>query len=143
MLFFIYMKEIYINLPVKDLEKSTAFYEALGFVKNPMFSNESASAMVWSDNIIVMLLVHSFYTNFIKEKTISDTHKTSGVLLALSFDSKESVQKFADTAKQQGGNYYMSDINKGTDFMFGYEVEDLDGHLLEPFYMDITKFPKN
>ncbi len=135
-------KEVYINLPVKDLGKATAFYEALGFVKNPMFSSETASAMVWSDNIIVMLLIHSFYSNFIQEKSIADTHKTSGALLALSLDSKELVQKFADIAKEQGGNYYMSDVNKETDFMFGYEVEDLDGHIWEPFYMDMSKMPK-
>jgi predicted lactoylglutathione lyase len=128
-------KQIYINLPVTDLAKSTAFYEALGFVKNPMFSDENASAMQWSDDIVVMLLVHDFYKKFPRNREIADTKKTSSVLLALSFDSKEDVQKFADTAKANGGDYYRVDMGMSEDAMFGYEVEDLDGHIWEPLWM--------
>lgn len=128
-------KQIYINLPVTDLAKSTAFYEALGFVKNPMFSDENASAMQWSDDIVVMLLVHDFYKKFPRNREIADTKKTSSVLLALSFDSKEDVQKFADTAKANGGDYYRVDMGMSEDAMFGYEVEDPDGHIWEPLWM--------
>lgn len=128
-------KQIYINLPVTDLAKSTAFYEALGFVKNPMFSDENASAMQWSEDIVVMLLVHDFYKKFPRNREIADTKKTSSVLLALSFDSKEDVQKFADTAKANGGDYYRVDMGMSEDAMFGYEVEDLDGHIWEPLWM--------
>ena len=95
-------KQVYINLPVSDLAKSTAFYEALGFTKNSDFSDESASSLMWSDDIVIMLLVKDFYSKFIGEKEISDTTSTSGVLIALTLESKEAVQEFADTAKATG-----------------------------------------
>jgi uncharacterized protein len=133
-------KQIYINLPVKDLAKSTEFYSALGFQINPEISNEDASGMTWSENISIMLLTREFYSKFIN-KTIADTQKTSSCLICLSMDSKEEVQRFADTAKANGGDYYIAEINQGLDFMFGYEVTDPDGHILEPLFMDITKFP--
>lgn len=129
-------KQIYINLPVGDLAKSTAFYEALGFAKNPTFSDEKASGMMWSDNIVVMLLSHDFYKRFIGNKQIADTATTSSALLALSLDSKEAVQQFADTAKANGGNYYAVDMGIESDAMFSYEVEDPDGHVWEPLWMD-------
>jgi predicted lactoylglutathione lyase len=128
-------KQIYVNLPVSDLARSTAFYEALGFTKNPTFSNENASSMMWSDEIIVMLLVHDFYKTFLGDKEIADTAKTNGVLLALSFDSKEEVQRFADTAKQNGGDYYQVPNDVPSDMMFGYEVQDPDGNTWEPVWM--------
>lgn len=136
-------KQIYINLPVKDLVKSTAFYEALGFVKNPIFSNEKASGLVWSDEIIVMLLSHDFYKQFPRNREIADTKKTNAVLLALSFESKDAVQKFADTAKANGGDYYKVNMGVSEDAMFGYEVEDLDGHIWEPLWMDPNFMPQN
>ncbi len=133
-------KQIYINLPVQDLIKSTTFYTALGFTFNSQFSNNDASAMVWSDTITIMLLSYDFYNKF-TPKTIADTQKTSSCLITLSLDSKSEVQNFADIAKTNGGSYYVAEPNQGLDFMFGYEVSDLDGHTLEPFFMDITKFP--
>jgi predicted lactoylglutathione lyase len=129
-------KQIFVNLPVSDLEKSTKFYEALGFTKNPKFSNETASSMMWSDEIVVMLLEHDFYSMFLKGKKIADTRQTSGVLLALSLESKEAVQHFADTAKQNGGDYYQVDNGVPSDMMFGYEVEDPDGHGWEPMWVN-------
>lgn len=135
-------KQIYLNLPVKDLEKSTAFYTALGFNKNPNFSDENASAMMWSDDIVVMILVHDFYKKFIKGKEIADSSKTNSALIALTFDSKEDVQKFADTAKQNGGDYYKVDDGVPDDMMFGYEVIDPDGHQWEPVWMNPEFNPK-
>lgn len=129
-------KQIYINLPVSDLARSTAFYEALGFTKSPTFSDEKASGMMWSDDIVVMLLSHDFYKRFIGDKQIADAATTSGALLALSLDSKEAVQQFADTAKANGGNYYAVDMGIESDMMFSYEVEDPDGHVWEPLWMD-------
>jgi predicted lactoylglutathione lyase len=128
-------KQIFINLPVTNLSNSTKFYEALGFTKNPAFSNDSASCMVWSDNIYVMLLVHDFYKSFLAGKQIADAKQTSGVLLALSLESKEAVQQFADTAKQNGGDYYQAESGVPADMMFGYEVQDPDGHSWEPMWM--------
>jgi predicted lactoylglutathione lyase len=128
-------KQIYINLPVTDLAKSTAFYEALGFQKNTDFSDENASSLMWSNEIIVMLLKHDFYKKFLRGKDIIDATKNSGVLLALSLDTKDEVQKFADTAKQNGGDYYEVNMGVPKDMMFGYEVEDPDGHTWEPVWM--------
>ncbi|HET6622814.1 MAG TPA: VOC family protein [Candidatus Saccharimonadales bacterium] len=128
-------KRIFVNLPVDDLERSTAFYEALGFGKNAVFSDERASCMVWSDEIYVMLLTKDFYKHFTDGKDIIDAKKTSGTLLAISLDSKDEVQRFADTAKEAGGRVYQVDMGGG-DMMFGYEVEDLDGHIWEPHWMD-------
>ncbi len=129
------IKQIFVNLPVSDLEKSAKFYEALGFTKNHIFSNESASCMNWSDEIVVMLLVHNFYKSFLVNKEIADTKRTSGVLLALSMESKEAVQQFADKAKQNGGDFYQVDNGAPADMMFGYEVMDIDGHTWEPMWM--------
>lgn len=128
-------KQVFINLPVADLAKSTAFYEALGFTLNPTFTDENASCVMWSDEIIVMLLKHDFYKRFIRGKAIIDAKTTSGVLLAISLDSKEAVQKFADTAKANGGDYFKVDMGVPEDQMFGYEVEDPDGHHWEPVWM--------
>ena len=129
-------KQVYINIPVSDLTKATAFYESLGFIKNPSFSNEQASGMSWSDTIFVMLLTRDFYKKFIGDKQIIDAHTTSGALLCISFDSKEEVQKFADTAKENGGDVYKVDMGIPEDMMFGYEVSDLDGNHWEPLWMN-------
>jgi hypothetical protein len=133
-------KSIYINLPVSNLEVSEKFYAALGFVKNPMFSSEDAACMAWSEEIIVMLLTHDFYKNFIGDRKIIDAKTTSGVLNSISMNSKEEVQKFADIAKENGGDYYMADYVKNLDFMFNYEVSDPDGHMWEPTFMVLSKF---
>lgn len=134
-------KKIYVNLPVTNLEKSTAFYEALGFTKNPDFSNNDASAMVWSDNICFMILKHDFYEKFLQGKTIAQTLTSSGALLALEMSSKEDVDKFANIAKENGGSFFMAEPNKGLDFMYGLEVSDPDGNTMEPFFMDLSKLP--
>lgn len=129
-------KQVFINFPVRDLEASTKFYEALGFTKYEGFSDENASSMQWTEDIVFMLLRHEFYATFLSGKTIADTQTTSSALVALSMDSKEDVQKFAETAKANGGDYFIADPNKDLDFMFGYEVQDLDGNTLEPVWMD-------
>lgn len=132
-------KQVYINLPVADLAKSTAFYEALGFTKNQNFSNENASSMQWSNEIIFMLLTHDFCKTIIPRKEIADSTKHTEVLIALSLDSKEAVTKFAETAKQNGGDFYSIDSGVPEDMMFGLEVTDPDGHILEPVWMN-TEF---
>ena len=129
-------QQVFINLPVSDVAKATAFYEALGFTKDPNFSDENASSMAWSENIVIMLLDRNYYKKFIRNKTVADTVATSGVLIALSLDSKEAVQKFADTAKANGGDYFKGDIQVPEDMMMGYEVLDLDGNQLEPVWMN-------
>jgi predicted lactoylglutathione lyase len=135
-------KQIYVNIPVSNLKKAQAFYEALGFVNQPDFTDENGCGMKWSDEIFVMLLTHEFYKKFLKGKEVADPSKSSGVLLAVSLNSKEAVQKFADTAKQNGGNYYKVDMGVPEDAMFGLEVTDPDGNHWEPVWMSPNFNPK-
>lgn len=135
------MSSLYINLSVSDLPKATAFYEALGFTKNEQFSNTDASSMVYDDNLTVMLLTHSFMKNFLpKEKTIADSHQTCEVLNAVQFDSKEQVDAFFDKAIAAWAKITIPAYDHG--FMYGRDFEDLDGHIREVFWMDVSQMPK-
>lgn len=134
-------KQVFINIPVSNVAKSTVFYEELGFTKNPNFSDEKASSMMWSDDIVIMLLDIEFYKKFIGNKAVTDTNAASGVLIALTLGSKDAVQKFADTAKNNGGDYYRVDMGAPEDMMFGYEVADPDGNQLEPVWMNPIFIP--
>ena len=127
------MAQLYINLPVTDLAKATAFYEALGFTLNAAFSNADASAMVYDDTLSVMLLTHGFCANFLGSKTISDAHTTTEVLNALQLDSREAVDTFFDKAISAGGRKTIDTYDHG--FMYGKDFEDLDGHIREVFWM--------
>ncbi len=132
------MAKLYINLPVSDLPRATAFYKAIGFTQNLEFSNENASGMVYDDSLSVMLLTHRFCANFLGEKTISDAHTTTEVLNALSLDSREEVDTFFDKAISAGGKKTIESYDHG--FMYGRDFEDLDGHIWEAFWMD-PKWP--
>jgi uncharacterized protein len=134
------MARIYINLPTTDIMKATAFYEALGFTKNPELSNEAGSAMIWDDTLSVMLLTHGFFQNFLGTKTISHSLTSTEVLNALQFDSREAVDMFFDKAIKAGGKKTIETQDHG--FMYGRDFEDLDGHIWEAFWMDITQMPK-
>lgn len=128
--------KIVINLPVKDLAKSTLFYEALGFQNDPTCSDQNAVTVKWTDEILVMLWVHDAYKPFARNREIADTHKTNGVILSLAMDSKEAVQKFAETAKANGGDFHkMTSPDSPEDMMTGYDVEDPDGHIWEPTWI--------
>lgn len=135
-------KQIYVNIPVSNLAKATEFYAAIGFTKNAAFSNEKACGMVWSEEIVVMLVTHDFYRQFLRGKEIADTQTTSGVLLALSCETRDQVQKFAEAAKAHGGDYYRVDMGIPEDMMFGYEVLDPDGNQWEPIWMSPEFNPK-
>ena len=126
---------VFVNFPVSDINRSTAFYEKLGFTKNNEFSNDEAVAMVWDDNFWIMLLNHEFYSRFLKDKTIADTQTTSSALISFSLESADAVKKFAETAKTNGGDFYKVDMGMSEDQMFGLEVQDLDGNTLEPSWM--------
>lgn len=129
-------KMIFVNLPVKDVAKSNAFYETIGFTKDPRFSNDMASAMQWSDEIVVMILGHDFYSTFIPHKTIADSAATNEVLICLSFDSREAVDAITEKAGASGGK---ADVRPAQDmgFMYGRSFEDPDGHIFEPMFMDM------
>lgn len=128
-------KMIFVNLPVADVAAATAFYEAIGFTKNPMFSNERGSAMVWSDTINVMLLERPFYATFTK-KEIIDPRTMSGALLALNFDSRADVDAITEAALAAGGRELHDPEDEG--FMYSRAFEDLDGHGWGPFFMDMA-----
>ena len=129
-------KMIFVNLPVADVARSTAFYEAIGFTKNAQFSNEQASSMVWSDTITFMLLARPFYSTF-TSKRIADAHTVSETLLCLSCDSRDAVDAIVAKASSAGGK---ADPGPKQDmgFMYGRSFEDLDGHHFEPMWMDVV-----
>jgi uncharacterized protein len=138
-------KQIYINLITKDLAKSTAFYTAIGFTKNEMFSDENACAMAFSDEIVFMLLSEEFARHFDDNKQFVDQKKSVSAYYALSCDSKEEVDEFCAKAKEAGGRVYINKYNEEVagDFMYSFEVEDPDGYILEPVFMDLSKFTQS
>jgi predicted lactoylglutathione lyase len=132
-------KQIFVNLPVKDLKKATAFYEAIGATKNPQFSDDTASCMVFSDTIFAMLLTHAKWASFTK-KPIVDALRESEVMLAISADSRQAVDQMTEAASAKGGK---ADVNPRQDhgFMYGRSFQDLDGHVWEPMFVDMSQFP--
>jgi uncharacterized protein len=127
-------KMIFVNLPVADLPRSRAFYEAIGFTNNPQFTNEAAAAMVWSDTIYVMLLTHDFWKTF-TTKEIPDAHVSAQMALCVTFDSREEVDAITTAAGAAGG---AADSSPPQDhgFMYQRSFEDPDGHAWEPVWMD-------
>jgi uncharacterized protein len=129
---------IFVNLPVADVEKSVAFYKALGFEQNMQFSQAGqAAAMVWSDAISIMLLSHDFFRGFLPAgKSIADTRSATEALICLSFDSREAVDAVTEAAARAGGKADVRD-KQDMGFMYGRAFEDLDGHIYEPMFMDM------
>ena len=127
---------IFVNLPVRDLERSRAFYEAIGFRNELRFSNDAAAMMVLSDTISVMLLTHPFYATF-TAKPIADASATSQMLLCISCDSPDEVDRVTDAAAEAGGkvDLFREKHTKGGP-MYGRDFEDPDGHQWEPMWMD-------
>jgi predicted lactoylglutathione lyase len=125
---------MFVNLPVADLEKAVAFYEAIGLTKNPTFSDSTAACMVLSETLSVMLLTHDKFRQF-TPKAISDSHLTSEVMLCISADSREAVDEITDKAVGAGGREFRAAEDHG--FMYGRAFEDPDGHIWEPMWMDM------
>ena len=125
---------IFVNLPVVDLEKSKAFYSAIGFTNEPKFTDETAAAMQLSDAIVVMLLTHDKWKQF-TSKAIPNAKESAQVMNALGRDSREAVDTMVEQVKAAGGT---PDCNPVQDygFMYGRSFEDLDGHIWETFWMD-------
>jgi hypothetical protein len=124
---------IFVNLPVADLDRSTAFYKAIGAEQNLQFTDETATMMVFSDTIHVMLLTHDKFRQF-TTKRIADAHKSVQVLLALSCDGREAVDEITDKALAAGGRETREKEDHG--WMYGRAFEDPDGHTWEPMWMD-------
>ncbi len=129
-------KMIFVNLPVADVEKSAAFYEAVGFTRDARFSQPgTAAAMTWSDTIVFMLLSRERFADFTSKKII-DAKASIETLLCLSRDSRAEVDAIVEAARAAGGK---PDPNPKQDygFMYGRSFEDLDGHVFEPMWMDL------
>ncbi|MBK9505269.1 MAG: VOC family protein [Chitinophagales bacterium] len=131
--------QIFINLPVKDLQKSIGFFTHLGFNFNPQFTDETATCMIISENIYVMLLIESRFQEFTK-KPVSDAKTSTEVLICLDAESRDAVDTMVKNAVDAGGRIYADPMDHG--WMYGHSFEDIDGHQWEVAYMDITAFPQ-
>ena len=131
-------KQIFINLAVKDPQKSMDFYTALGFTNNPQFSDDSGKCMVWSESIFLMILNHEKFSSF-TSKSIADTKTKISGLFSLSVSSVDEVNKIVTNGLRAGG----TEPNEMRDYGFMQQrtIEDFDGHTWEIFFMDMTKFP--
>jgi predicted lactoylglutathione lyase len=131
-------KMIFVNLPVANLPRAMAFYEALGFANNPAFTDDTAACMVWSEAIMVMLLTHEKWASFTSRPIPPST--SSEVLLALSCDTRAEVDQMNTRASANGGT---ADINPMQDhgFMYSRALADPDGHVWEAFWMDPAAIP--
>ncbi len=130
--------QIFINLPVANVDKSMAFYSALGFSNNPNFSDETAKCMVWNDSIMLMIMTHDKFKTF-TTKPIADTKNTLAALLSVSVDGVDRINEIVNNGIMAGGTEPSPFKDYG--FMQQRTIEDFDGHTWEIFCMDLTKFP--
>jgi predicted lactoylglutathione lyase len=131
-------KQIFINLAVKDLQRSMDFYTALGFTNNPQFSDDTAKCMVWSEHIFIMIMTHEKFKTF-ATKPIADTKTHLAGLFSLSMNSAEEVDALMANGIWAGG----VEPNEKRDYGFMQQrtLEDFDGHTWEIFFLDMSKFP--
>jgi predicted lactoylglutathione lyase len=125
--------KIFVNLPVKDLNKTIEFFTKLGFKFNPQFTDVNATCMIIGLDIFVMLLIEKFFKTFTK-KEICDTSKNTEVIVALSVESREKVDQMINKAIEAGGRESREPQDHG--WMYGRSFEDINGHLWEIIYMD-------
>ncbi|GGB85894.1 MULTISPECIES: VOC family protein [Dyadobacter] len=131
--------KIFVNLPVKDLNRSVDFFTKLGYTFNAQFTDEKATCMIISEDIYVMLLVEPFYKTFTK-KEIADATKTSEVILCLSADSREDVDLMVRKAVDAGAT--VPSEPQDYPYMYGHGYQDLDGHLWEVMWMETSAVPE-
>ncbi|MBO9610996.1 MAG: VOC family protein [Paenibacillaceae bacterium] len=132
------VSQIFVNLPVKDLDRAVAFWTALGFSFNPQFTDENATSMLVGENIFVMLLVEPYFQGF-TPKPVSDATRQTEVLVALSLESREAVDALVDKALAAGGTETQPARDLG--FMYQRSFADPDGHQWEPFFMAPDAIP--
>ena len=131
-------KQIYVNLPVKDLARSREFFSSLGFDFNAQFSNDQGACMIIGENIFAMLLAEPFFQGF-TSKPIANARETTEVLTCLSCESREEIDALVQKALAAGGRAPNPKQDHG--FMYGHGFEDLDGHVWELSYMDMGAIP--
>lgn len=125
--------KIFVNLSVKDLEKSKAFFAKLGYGFNAQFTDQNAACLVISEDIYAMLLTEEFFRRFTK-KEIVDAKKATEAMLALTCESREAVTAYAKKAVEAGGKISRDPDDHG--WMYSQAIEDIDGHIWEYFWMD-------
>ncbi|MBD2869316.1 VOC family protein [Paenibacillus arenilitoris] len=130
-------KQIYVNLPVKDLQESIDFFTKIGFAFNPQFTDQNATCMVIGENIFAMLLVEPFFQTFTSKEIVNARTHTE-VILAISADSREQVDEIVNNALAAGGQPSKEKQDHG--FMYGWSFQDINGHLWEVTYMDESAF---
>ncbi len=132
---------IFVNLPVKDLQRSMSFFSHLGFSFNPQFTDEKAACLVISDgSIYAMLITEEFFKTFTK-KPLSDATKSTEVLIAMDAESRTEVDGMVRKAVEAGGSVYMEAQDHG--WMYGHSFADPDGHQWEILYIDESAIPQN
>ena len=131
-------RKIFVNLPIRDMKRSRAFFDSLGFSFNPGFTNEQGACMVIGEHSFVMLLVEPFFQTFTK-KPIHDAKKGTEVLVCLSCESRAEVDDLVRKALAAGGTAPNAPQDHG--FMYGHGFEDPDGHLWEVMWMDPAAAP--
>lgn len=124
---------IFVNLPVSDIQTSRAFYTGLGFPVNEQFSDEQVTAVVVSDQIVVMLLERPRFEDFLQGTQVADAHTTTEVINALSASSREEVDQLVERAVEHGGTARRPYTEEG---MYGHSVTDPDGHVWEIVFME-------
>ncbi len=133
------INQIFVNLPVKDLNKTVAFFTEIGFEFNPQFTDENATCMIIGENMFAMLLTEKFFSTFTK-KAVADATKATEVITAMSVGSREEVDALIEKAVKAGGKIYKDTEDHG--WMYGRNFEDLDGHQWEVFFMDMSGIPQ-
>jgi predicted lactoylglutathione lyase len=131
--------KIFVNLPVKDLNRTVDFFTKLGFTFNPQFTDENATCMIIGEGIYVMLLIERFFKTFTK-KEICDVAKDAEVIVALSAESREKVDQIMNRVLEAGGKESRDPQDHG--WMYGRSFQDIDGHLWEIIYMNETALQK-
>jgi predicted lactoylglutathione lyase len=132
-------KQIFVNLPIKDMERSKNFFTGLGFSFDPQFTNDKGACMIIGPNIYAMLLVESFFQTFTK-KEIIDSSKSTEVIIAISVESRAKVTEMVDTALKAGGSISSDPQDYG--WMYARSFQDPDGHIWEVLYTDPSGPPK-
>lgn len=126
-------RQLFVNLPVRDLDRAVRFFSALGFEFNPQFTDENATCMIIGRDCYAMLLVDRFFSTF-TDKTIADARTHVEVINAIALDSRDEVDAMADKALASGGSVFAEPKDYG--FMYQRSFQDPDGHLWEVFVMD-------
>lgn len=133
-------RQLFVNLPVKNLQKTIGFFSKLGFKFNPQFSNENATCMIIGKDSFAMLLTHKFFKGFIPGKKISDAKKNTEVIVALSAKNRKEVDEMTENALALGGKEYRKASDHG--WMYARAFEDIDRHIWEIIYMNEKEMPK-